>query len=154
MRSSLIRNRCFLILLAGMLFPAMQATAESALVTKGSKAAGMDSCVAPTGVMRRNHMEFLKHGRDETVRGGVRGLDFSLAECIDCHAARDASGKSVPVNAKGQFCQVCHAYVAASPDCFQCHRTTPQAQPMRFGYHEPESVEAFPESQTSAIQRD
>lgn len=154
MRSSLIRKKCFLMLLAGMLFPAMQAAAESDLVTKGSKAAGMDSCVAPTAVMRRNHMDFLKHGRDKTVKNGVRGLDFSLAECINCHAASDETGKPVPVNAKGQFCQVCHAYVAASPDCFQCHRTTPQAQPVRFGYRVPASVEAFPKSQTAAIQRD
>ncbi len=155
MRSSLISNRYFLILLAGMLFPAMQASAESTLVTKGSKAATMDSCVAPTEVMRRNHMDFLKHGRDETVRDGVRGLDFSLAECIDCHAGTDERGKPVPVDAEGQFCQTCHGYVAVSPACFQCHRTTPEAKGGRYSYHLPESSFAVPhETQPSGIQRD
>jgi hypothetical protein len=128
MRSSLISKRYFLVLLAGMLFPALQALGESSHITKGSKAAAMDSCVAPTEVMRRNHMDFIKHERDETVREGIRGEKFSLSACIDCHAGTDDSGKPVPVNAQGQFCQACHGYVAVSPPCFQCHRTTPQSK--------------------------
>jgi hypothetical protein len=125
MRSSLIGKRSLLLLLAGLLLPVMQAGAQSAFVTQGSKAAGMEHCVAQTQIMRREHMDFLKHGRDDTVRKGVRGLQFSLAECIDCHAGTDAGGNPVPVNAEGQFCQTCHGYLAVSPDCFQCHRTTP-----------------------------
>jgi hypothetical protein len=154
MRSSLISNRYLLILLAGMLIPAMPAVAESTFITKGSKAATMDSCVAPTDIMRRNHMDFLKHGRDETVRDGVRGLDYSLAECIDCHAASDEAGKPVPVDAEGQFCQACHGYVAVSPACFQCHRTTPEKQGARYGYHMPGSNTAPHETQPAGIQRD
>jgi hypothetical protein len=155
MRSLLISNRYFLILLAGMLFPALQAHAESTHVTKGSKAASMDSCVAPTELMRRNHMDFLKHERDETVREGVRGVPYSLSECIDCHAGTDETGKSVPVDAEGQFCQACHGYVAVSPPCFQCHRTTPSKQEHRYGYHTTETPSAIPhESQPAGIQRD
>lgn len=154
MRSSLISNRIFLILLAGMLFPAMQALAESSFVTKGSKAAGLDSCVAPTDEIRRNHMDLLKHGRDETVRDGVRGLEYSLGECIDCHAAADDTGKPLPVDADGQFCQACHNYVAVSPACFQCHRTTPEKQSGRYGYHRHDSLEMAHDIQPAGIQRD
>ena len=135
MRSSLISNRVLITLLAALLLSATQLLAESAYVTKGSKAASMGSCVAPTDVMRRNHMDFLKHGRDDTVRDGIRGLDYSLSECIGCHAATDNSGNSVPVDAEGQFCQKCHGYVAVSPACFQCHRTTPDPKAMKYGSH-------------------
>jgi hypothetical protein len=137
-----------------MLFPAMQAVAESSFVTKGSKAASVDSCVAPTDVIRRNHMDFLKHGRDETVRDGVRGLDYSLAECIDCHAASDDTGKPVPVDAEGQFCESCHSYVAVSPACFQCHRTTPEKQSGRVGYLKHDSFQMAHDIQPAGIQRD
>ena len=155
MRSLLISNRYFLILLAGMLFPALQAFAESTHVTKGSKAAGMDSCVAPTEVMRRNHMDFLKHERDETVREGVRGVKYSLSECIDCHAGSDETGKPVPVDAEGQFCQACHGYVAVSPACFQCHRTTPSKQERRYGSLMPKAFTAAPhQTQPADLQRD
>ncbi|MCU7905023.1 MAG: sulfur reduction protein DsrJ [Candidatus Thiodiazotropha sp. (ex Epidulcina cf. delphinae)] len=127
MRSSLISNRRLIILLAGLVTPAMQVLGESAYVTENSKAASLESCVAPTDDMRRNHMDFLRHGRDDTVRDGVRGLEYSLAGCIDCHASTDAAGKAVSVVGKGEFCQACHGYVAVSPACFQCHRTTPDS---------------------------
>ena len=42
---------------------------------------------APPEVMRRTHMEMLKHQRDETVHGGVRGARASLVGCVDCHAS-------------------------------------------------------------------
>jgi hypothetical protein len=42
-------------------------------------------CVEPAE-MRRNHMEMLKHQRDDTVRGGVRGAKAQPEGCIDCHA--------------------------------------------------------------------
>jgi hypothetical protein len=76
------------------------------------------SCVEPAPSMRRNHMEYLKHQRDETVRGGVRGARYSLKGCIDCHASRStASVAAAPDN----FCISCHAYAAVKIDCFDCH---------------------------------
>ena len=36
--------------------------------------------------MRRNHMELLKHQRDDTVRSGIRGAKYSLKDCVGCHA--------------------------------------------------------------------
>ncbi len=128
MRSSFFSRKCIAGLLAGIVLtvPAAQAMAEGTYVTKGSKAASLSSCVAETNDIRRNHMDYMKHGRDETVIDGDRTGKFSLSECIDCHSATNASGEYAPVDSEGQFCQSCHAYVAVSPACFQCHRTTPE----------------------------
>ncbi len=88
---------------------------------------GSGACVVDTAEMRRNHMELLVDKRDKTMHQGIRTEDFSLKECVNCHAAKDESGKFVPVNEEGQFCEVCHERVAVEPDCFQCHRTTPES---------------------------
>jgi len=44
-------------------------------------------CVADPAVMRRSHMDFLKHQRDDTVRGGIRGAKFSLKACVEATQA-------------------------------------------------------------------
>ncbi|MDP2004733.1 MAG: hypothetical protein Q8K45_03585 [Rubrivivax sp.] len=75
-------------------------------------------CVAPPEVMRRDHMEFLKHQRDDTVHGGIRGAKFSLKGCIDCHASQKT--QSVAKD-ESNFCVSCHAYAAVKIDCFECH---------------------------------
>lgn len=67
------------------------------------------ACVLPEEQMRRTHMDFLKHRRDETVRRGVRLHEESLLNCQTCHTSRQ------------QFCDKCHDYVGVKPDCFQCH---------------------------------
>ena len=86
-----------------------------------------EKCVEPNDVMRREHMNFITHQRDETVYKGIRGVTarHSLKDCIDCHAGYDDRGMAIPINAKGQFCESCHTYTAVSIDCFGCHRTTP-----------------------------
>ncbi len=86
-----------------------------------------ERCVEPTDIMRREHMNFIIHQRDETVYRGIRGITarHSLKDCIDCHTGYDDQGKALPINAKGQFCESCHSYTAVSIDCFDCHRTTP-----------------------------
>jgi len=113
------------MLLAG-LFATLAASAQSdSVVTPGSKAAGMDACVAPTAEMRRYHMAYLKHDRDKTVHEGIRDLKNSLADCVDCHAAKDGDGGYLSVNSDGQFCDRCHNYMAVTLACFQCHRKTP-----------------------------
>ena len=85
-------------------------------------------CVEPTDVMRRDHMTFLLHQRDATVREGIRTKKYSLAGCVECHVQRDAQGQSIPINAPGQFCEGCHRYTAVRMDCFECHATTPDAR--------------------------
>jgi len=83
-------------------------------------------CVADTDFMRRNHMRLLDHQRDETVIRGIRDEPFSLTECVDCHAQKDADGQPVRVDGEGQFCQSCHAYAAVKIDCFGCHAAVPE----------------------------
>lgn len=76
------------------------------------------SCVQPPEVMRRTHMELLKHQRDRSVREGHREPKLSLNACIDCHASR--SNASV-LGSEQNFCQGCHSYAAVKLDCFECH---------------------------------
>ena len=81
-------------------------------------------CVADPAFMRRNHMDLLRHQRDETVREGVRGQRFSLKGCIDCHASRTTMSVA---QAPGDFCVACHSYAAVKIDCFECHSSQPRA---------------------------
>ncbi len=85
-----------------------------------------EQCVEPTEVMRRDHMQFLKHQRDETMHRGIRTTKHSLIECLECHTRKDEMGQFRPVNAEGEFCQVCHDYSGVKMDCFECHATTPR----------------------------
>ena len=85
-----------------------------------------DECVAPTDVMRQDHMKFLMHQRDETMQQGIRDGKHSLKECINCHANKDEQGKYIPVTKPGEFCQSCHAYTSVKLDCFECHATKPR----------------------------
>jgi hypothetical protein len=78
-------------------------------------------CVEPPEVMRRNHMAFLKHQRDDTVRGGIRGAKYSLKACIDCHASQKTASVA---KAETNFCVSCHRYAAVKVDCFECHTST------------------------------
>jgi len=82
-------------------------------------------CVAPPDVMRRTHMEMLKHRRDKTVHEGIRGGDESLNRCLSCHADKTTGAA---VGAPDAFCQSCHAYAAVKLDCFDCHQGRPGAQ--------------------------
>ncbi len=94
-------------------------------LSASSKAAKLEACAAPTEDMRRNHMDYLFHKRDQTMYKGIRTADFSLRECIDCHVSRPVADEFVPINAKGEFCESCHEEVGQKIDCFSCHRSTP-----------------------------
>lgn len=93
------------------------------------KAQAGTQCVDDPAEMRRTHMKKLGHGRDMTLRQGVRGRADSLQGCIDCHTVTDAStGQAVPHTDPRHFCTACHTYVAVQPDCFQCHTSLPSWQ--------------------------
>lgn len=81
-------------------------------------------CVEPTGDMRKNHMEYILHERDETMHEGIRSSRHSLVKCINCHVsdAPDAPRVSSPEH----FCNSCHSYAAVHIDCFQCHADRPE----------------------------
>ena len=80
-------------------------------------------CVAAPEVMRRTHMDLLKHQRDETMHKGLRGAkgdkSASLNGCIECHASKKTGSV---LGSNENFCQGCHAYVAVKLDCFECHQ--------------------------------
>jgi [DsrC]-trisulfide reductase subunit J len=80
-------------------------------------------CVEPTEDMRRNHMKYILHQRDETVHEGIRTKQFSLEQCIDCHVS---SAPDAPrVSSEQHFCNSCHTYAAVNIDCFECHADRP-----------------------------
>jgi len=83
-------------------------------------------CVEPEDVIRRNHMKFILHQRDETMHEGIRTSKYSLAECIDCHVQPDENGHIASIDDKEHFCNTCHQYAAVNIDCFECHADRPQ----------------------------
>ena len=111
------------LLAAACLQPALAGDGSS-LQPAIERATKGERCVADPAFMRRNHMDLLKHQRDDTVHGGIRGAKFSLKECIGCHAgAKTGSVAQAPTD----FCVSCHSYTAVSIDCFECHSSRPAA---------------------------
>lgn len=108
----------FAILVGGLASPA---NAGEVPRPKPAKAFKGEQCVEPVDVMRRNHMTFLKHQRDETLREGIRGQKYSLNQCIDCHAVTSPDIAGGKLRTLKPFCKECHTYAAVSIDCFQCH---------------------------------
>ncbi len=77
-----------------------------------------EQCVESAEYMRANHMYMLTQWREEVVRDNLRtytasdGKEYvkSLTDtCLDCHSPKD------------DFCNQCHDYVAARPNCWNCH---------------------------------
>ena len=114
-----------LVIVAGFLLGAGVRAADRVPLPVLVKAAGGEACVEPLPVIRRDHMKFLMHQRDDTVHQGIRGARHSLVGCIDCHAARDDAGQWARIDAPGQFCASCHAYASVKIDCFECHAALP-----------------------------
>jgi hypothetical protein len=87
-------------------------------------------CLEPSETMRRDHMTYLLHQRDETVRGGIRGAKYSLRACIACHAQPMAASADPAKRSVLPFCAACHDYAAVTVDCFSCHTPT-TTEPVR-----------------------
>jgi hypothetical protein len=89
-----------------------------------------EKCVEDTQYMRKNHMDLLKHQRDDTMRKGIRTTKHSLKQCVECHA----SSKTGSVAAsKEDFCSDCHIYASVKLDCWDCHATKPGVKQIRQG---------------------
>ena len=117
-----------LIILLGVSAPGLVVAAEVGVSSFGEvaipspdKPANADSCVEPVAVMRRDHMKFLLHQRDETVLDGERSKKYSLVGCIDCHNPSDANEEIVRYEDPQHFCAGCHNYASVKIDCFECH---------------------------------
>jgi hypothetical protein len=112
------------------LVPALLALTLSAPALAGGvpkpdipKAVKGEQCVEDTAVMRRNHMDYLRHHRDDALREGIRTETYSLKACLDCHVEPAGSAQA----AQGEhFCKSCHAYAAVHVDCFECHNSRPE----------------------------
>lgn len=89
-------------------------------------AAKGDQCVEDTADMRRNHMKYLKHHRDETMRQGIRTEKYSLKQCLECHVPAEGSMAAGGKESEGHFCVNCHVYAGVTLDCFECHATKPE----------------------------
>ncbi len=112
---TLIGRMALLLALAG---PLAAAVSEPVLdIGQGGK------CVDDPRFMRLNHMQLMRHQRDETVHQGIRGGKYSLAGCVDCHASK--KNHSV-LGTDQNFCQGCHVYAAVKIDCFECHSSEPR----------------------------
>lgn len=77
-----------------------------------------EQCVEDAAWMRANHMDLLIDWRETVVREGIRtytasdGKEYTMSltdTCLDCHAP------------KAEFCDRCHDYVGATPNCWNCH---------------------------------
>jgi hypothetical protein len=69
----------------------------------------LEHCVEDTDYMRAYHMTYLKEGREQIVREGIRETNKSITKCIECHPAR------------GEFCTSCKDYVGIRVECWDCH---------------------------------
>ncbi len=122
----LVRTVALTLALAAAIAAGAWASAGDTAV---ATAAAKTGCVEETAFMRRNHMDLLQSHRDRTVKDGIRTTRYSLEGCVNCHADKE-TGSVVGRNATGTegFCAGCHRFVAASPDCFECHspRGSPQ----------------------------
>ena len=83
-------------------------------------------CVQPEDEMRRNHMNYILHQRDETVQKGIRTETYSFSKCIDCHVQPDENGNIASHKDDEHFCVSCHEYASVQIDCFECHADKPQ----------------------------
>jgi len=91
-------------------------------------------CIHPEDEMRRNHMNYILHERDETMHEGIRNEPASLANCIDCHVTPNEKGEIADIHSDEHFCTACHQYAAVQIDCFQCHADRPQKYIKRDGH--------------------
>jgi hypothetical protein len=87
-----------------------------------------EKCVEDTQFMRRNHMDLLKHHRDETMRKGIRTTRHSLKKCVECHASEKTGSVAA---SKSDFCAACHSYASVKLDCWDCHATKPGKKPVQ-----------------------
>lgn len=121
--------RLLMLLITSMVTLPAAASPEGSLFPHIVEPEGVE-CVQPEEEMRRNHMEYILHQRDETVYRGIRAniedTGYSLAECIDCHVFPNEYGEIASHKDKEHFCTSCHQYASVQIDCFSCHADKPQ----------------------------
>ncbi len=123
MAKSLLKQGIGVVLVVvGGLFGLLSAAQAGVDTPKLPPAKGASKCVEDTDFMRRNHMELLKHHRDDTLRLGIRTTKHSLKGCVECHASEKTGSVA---SSKEDFCVACHSYASVKLDCWGCHATKP-----------------------------
>lgn len=112
--------------LIGFMLLSTSALADTPFPTINEPADEGAKCIHDEDEMRRNHMKYILHERDETMHKGIRNEPESLANCIDCHVQPDKNGQIAGIESDQHFCNACHQYAAVQIDCFQCHADRPQ----------------------------
>lgn len=115
-----------ILVLIGFMLLSTSTLAETPFPTVQKASDEGAKCIEPTHEMRRNHMNYILHERDETMHEGVRNEPGSLAACIDCHVEPNEKGEIDGVDTRDHFCNGCHEYASVQIDCFQCHADRPQ----------------------------
>lgn len=121
--------RSLLLILAALtisVLPAHPGAADGVPLPELAKPKG-ERCVEDTAFMRRNHMNLLKHQRNEVVHKGAGQEKYSWQGCVECHAATHPAVDNGKTATLYPFCQQCHEYAAVRMDCLECHSDIPQA---------------------------
>lgn len=134
------------IIIGMSLSSVLSATELKPKIPKPLNMAKGDQCVADAHFMRLNHMDMLKHDRDKTVHEGQRDVQYSLKECVACHAVNDEQGSAITAAEPEHFCRSCHDYAAVTIDCFQCHASRPEVK-------EQMNMKAMPEGHKEMIEK-
>ncbi|MCW8934448.1 MAG: hypothetical protein OQK98_06965 [Gammaproteobacteria bacterium] len=111
---------------------------------------GSTECVQPEDEMKKNHMNYLLHQRDQTMHEGIRTKTYSLKECINCHVPENSE---VRFGDDKHFCSSCHNFTAVSIDCFQCHMDRPMEGKGTQGEN-PHSAHTTPTANKTTISTD
>lgn len=119
--NQLLRPLSVALLICGSVATVAETTLSIPSASKGKQ------CVDDTDKMRRQHMDLLKHHRNEALREGIRTKQYSLVECIECHVPADYQMQAA-TNNTDHFCVNCHQYAAVKIDCFECHAATPDSE--------------------------
>jgi hypothetical protein len=123
-----------LLVLIGFMLLSNATLAETPFPTIHEPSDESLKCIQPEDEMRRNHMNYILHERDETVHEGIRDEPGSLSACIDCHVEPNAQGEIADIDSDQHFCNGCHEYASVQIDCFQCHADRPQKYIKRSGH--------------------
>jgi len=96
----------------------LAASGDGGYVPEPTLPADEETCVESAEWMRENHMRLLDDWRTSVVRGDDRtyvasdGTEYEISlsgTCLGCHQD------------KAEFCDTCHTFAAAEPECWDCH---------------------------------